>query len=155
MGKHPLAIAALCSMLGAADADAGEPTAGQPVVVDWKCKERVVAGTAREARDREAFLQTCIQGWLPRHVAAAFKALKPSGKPAITAFAASGDGAACGPDGDDEGGEVLTSFIALLPVTGDDRLSKLVLKVETTLSFCHEKTRTRLGGAITTVTTIR
>jgi hypothetical protein len=145
------AVATLAGLLWSG----GTRAENQTTPVEWACKERVIPGTARKASDRDDYLQACIQGWLPRHLAASARTLKSSGRPSVTAYAASGEGAACGPEGDDEGGDVMTSFIALVPVTGDDRLSKLVLKIETTLSFCHEKAQTRLTGAITGVTTIR
>jgi hypothetical protein len=138
----------LASLLASPAAPAGEPT------VDFKCAEQIVQGTARRAEDLHAYIQGCIETWLPPHFAAAAPTLRPSGKAIITRYSSAGDGASCGPDGDDEGGDVAMRFIVLVPVTGDETSSHLVLKVETTLGFCHEKSRTVLNGMIEKATVI-
>jgi hypothetical protein len=142
----------LASLLAPPQARAEQPT----TVSFTTCKETKLPARPVDAKKKyEAYLRECIQGWLPKHIAASAGGLKPSGKGTITAYASQGDGAACGPNGEDEGGEVWTRFIALVPVTGDEGVSHLVFKVETTLSFCHEKAGTRLGGTINKATTIR
>jgi len=121
---------------------------------DFKCAEEVVEGTARRAEDLHDYMQACIETWLPPHLASAAPALRPSGRAVVTRYASAGDGASCGPDGDDEGGDVAMRFIVLVPVRGDEALSHLVLKVETALGFCHEKSRTVLNGTIQEATVI-
>lgn len=120
---------------------------------DYKCAEEIVEGTARRAEDMRTYMQACIETWLPPHLASAAP-LRPSGKATITRYSSAGDGASCGPDGDDEGGDVAMKFIVVVPVRGDETVSHLVLKVETALGFCHEKSRTVLGGTIENATLI-
>lgn len=121
---------------------------------EFECAEEIVEGTARRAEDMHAYMQACIETWLPPYLGTAAPGLRPSGKAVITRYASAGDGASCGPDGDDEGGDVAMRFIVLVPVRGDETVSHLVLKVETALGFCHEKSRTVLGGAIEKATLI-
>jgi hypothetical protein len=126
----------------------------EEAVAEYRCAEEIVQGTARRAEDLHAFMQACIETWLPPHLGSAAPGLRPSGKAVITRYFSAGDGASCGPDGDDEGGDVAMRFIVLVPVRGDEALSKLVLKVETTLAFCHEKSRTVLDGTVERATLI-
>jgi hypothetical protein len=150
MRRHPWGAVVLALVLLSLQARAEEPTP-----VDFSCEEKIVPAAQSGAKGFDAYLQACIQGWLPKHIATKAREFKPSGKASITSYASMGDGATCGPDDSDEGGEVSTSFIALLPLKGDKLLSKLVLKIETTLSFCNEKDGTRLRGTITKATIIR
>jgi ADP-ribosylglycohydrolase len=142
-----LAAIVLASLL--APASGAEEASG-----DFKCAEEIVEGTARRAEDMHAYVQACIETWLPPYLATAAPTLRPSGKAVITRYGSAGDGASCGPDGDDEGGDVAMRFIVLVPVRGDETVSHLVLRVETVLGFCHEKSRTVLGGAIEKATLI-
>jgi hypothetical protein len=120
----------------------------------YRCAEEIVEGTARRAEDMHAYMQTCIETWLPPYLGTATPGLRPSGKAVITRYASAGDGASCGPDGDDEGGDMGMRFIVLVPVRGDETASHVVLKVETVLGFCHEKSRTVLDGVIEKATLI-
>jgi hypothetical protein len=129
--------------------------AQEAAAVDFKCKAVVVPGTDRRAADPDAYMEKCIRGWLPAYVGNKTKGTRPSGKATVTSYASIGDGAACGPEGDDEGGDAAISFIALVPVTGEPTVTKLVLKIETSVGFCHEKAQTRLTGTINKVTSIR
>jgi hypothetical protein len=138
----------LASVLAAPE-EGAEEAAGY-----FQCAAQIVPGTARRAEDLHAYMQACIETWLPPHLASVAPTLRPSGKADITRYASAGDGAACGPDGDDEGGDVAMRFIVLVPVTGDETLSKLVLKVEAGLAFCHEKSRTVINGTIEKATLI-